>query len=160
MRLDIQIIDHNAQRYETCGDWWVDAEGVVQVRVSHLSDRKYEYLILIHELTEMFLELAKRRTKLTRPNRIVQPPPHEVRELQELRLLTEETDRFDQRYEASRSADDNESEPGCEPDCPVYQGHMAASAIENIAAMVLEVNYNKYAEEVGALKQTKGESNG
>lgn len=158
MKIDFQIIPHKRQRYETCGDWWVDTENVVQVRVSRLSDRKYEYLILIHELTEMFLELAKRRTKTQRPNRIAERPSHEERELQELRLLAESTDRFDKRYEASRPPDDNESEPGCEPDCPVYQGHMAASAIENIAAMVLEVNYNRYAEEVGALTQTKSDA--
>ena len=155
MKLNIEVIPHGEQRYETCGDWWVDNEGIVQVRVSRLSERKYEYLILIHELTEMFLELAKRRTKPMPHSRLTPKPPHEDRQLAELIFLADETDRFDKRYEDARPPDDNESEPGCEPDCPVYQGHMAASAIENIAAMVLEVNYNKYADEVAALDQKK-----
>lgn len=143
MKINVEIVPHNDQRYETCGDWFLDSDGVLQVRISKLSNPCYERLILIHEIVEFLLESQKRGGDLSA-----------------MEQLVKETDAFDKAYEAARPSDDNESEPGCEPQCPAYQGHMAASAIENIAAMILGVNYNKYAEEVGALTQTKGESNG
>jgi len=136
MNIQIQIIPHNEHRYETVGDWWLDDDGTLQVRVSKLSDSRYEALVVIHELVEVLIESVKRTGKLEIPQKLV-----------------EETDMFDKRYEYGRAADDEESEPGCEPDCPVYQGHMAASAIENIVAMLLNVNYNDYADEIAAQVQ-------
>ena len=133
MRIDIQVIPHNDQRYETVGDWWLDSEGTLQVRVTRLSDPRYARLIVIHELVEFLLESQKRGGDLSAMEKLVK-----------------ETDAFDKAYEAKRPPDDDESEPGCEPTCPVYQGHMAASAIENVCAMVLGVNYNDYADEVAA----------
>ena len=134
MRINIETISHAQQRYPTVGDWWLDDAGVLQVRVSKMSNPRYGALIVIHELVEVLIESAKRTGSLNVPVRLV-----------------EETDAFDKHYEANRGSDNEEGEPGCEPDCPVYQGHMAASAIENIAAMLLGVNYNDYADEVASL---------
>lgn len=139
MKIEIEVIDHNDQRYETCGDWWRDENGTLQVRVSRMSDPRYSRLIAIHELVEVLLELTKR------------DPNWGANALQG---LVAETDAFDRDYEAKRAKDDNESEPGCETNCPVYQGHMVASATENLAAMVLGVNYNSYADEVASMWQS------
>lgn len=138
MKIDIQIIPHNEQRYETVGDWWLDEDGILQVRASGLSSSRYSALIVIHEIVEVLIESVKR-------SGAIQVPP----------ALVEQTDMFDKRYEYTRSPDNEEGEPGGEPDCPVYQGHMAASAIERIAAMILGVNYNEYADEIASMSQEK-----
>jgi hypothetical protein len=134
MKINIEVIPHKEHRYETVGDWWLDAEGVLQVRVSKMSDSRYSALVVIHELAEVLIESVKRTGQLVVPQSLV-----------------DETDKFDKAYEAAREPDNEEGEPGCEPTCPVYQGHMAASAIENIAAMLLGINYNEYADEIASL---------
>ena len=142
MKINFEVIPHNQMRYETCGDWWLDAEGVIQFRVSRMSNNRFSALVFIHEFVELMIELAKRSFGQL-----------EAREI--LKQLVARTDHFDKEYEKGRPADDDESEPGCEPRCPVYQGHMAASAIEHIAAMILGVNYNQYADEIAAMSREK-----
>ena len=138
MRIHFESIPHKEQRYETVGDWWLDAADVLQVRVSRMSDPRYERLIVIHEIVEFLLESQLRGG-----------------DIKAMRQLVVDTDIFDKAFEATREPDDDESEPGCEPDCPVYQGHMAAMAIEQVCAMILGVNYNAYADEVAAFDQSK-----
>lgn len=134
MKINIETIPHDKHRYSTCGDWWTDPDGTLQIRVSQLSDRRYEALVVIHELVEVLIEGTKRAGKLDVPH-----------------VFVREADDFDKAYERDRKPDDNESEPGCDLRAPYYQGHMAASAIENIAAMLLEVDYNDYAFEIASL---------
>ena len=50
------------------------------------------------------------------------------------------TDKFDQLYEAKHK----DGEPGANPEAPYYMGHMVASAVEQIVAMLLHVDYNAY----------------
>jgi hypothetical protein len=55
MNITIQTIPHDQQRYPTVGDWvWVD-DNNLQIRVSHLGDRRYEALVAVHELVEALL---------------------------------------------------------------------------------------------------------
>lgn len=51
--INLKIISQAAQRYDTVGDWWVDDEDEWQIRVSGMSDWRYEFLVFIHEITEM-----------------------------------------------------------------------------------------------------------
>lgn len=142
MDIHIEIIPHNNHRSvyinpvtgnsTTVGDWWVDEGGVIQVRASQMKNVLHSCLIVIHELTEVLLEGIKRSGHLHVPL-----------------TLVNDTDEFDKAHEARRPSE--MSDPGLEPDCPVYEGHMAASAIEMIAAMILRVNYNDYADEVASL---------
>lgn len=53
-KIVIETIPHDRQRYDTIGDYFLDENGVMQVRVSKTQDR-YEFLIAIHELIEAFL---------------------------------------------------------------------------------------------------------
>lgn len=135
VKINIEIIHHAQHRYPTVGDWWVGPEGTLEIRVSKLKDPRHEALIAIHELTEVLIETVKRLGKLD-------VPPAE---------FVAEADKFDETYEENRAEGDDESEPGCETTAPYYQGHMAASAIENIAAMLLGVNYNTYADEIASM---------
>jgi hypothetical protein len=58
MRIVIETLPHEEQRYPTAGDWWVDEVGTWQIRVSELGNEKMEFLIGIHELVEMSLCLC------------------------------------------------------------------------------------------------------
>lgn len=53
MRIVIETIPHEDQRYPTVGDWWVDEAGTWQIRVSELGNEKAAFLVGIHELVEM-----------------------------------------------------------------------------------------------------------
>lgn len=129
MKINIEVIAHAKQRYETPGDWFWDSEGVLQIRVSKLPNPKFERLIIIHELVEILIETARQNID---PQRLLE--------------ITEESDKA---FESGRT--DDSAESGYRPDNPVYHGHMAASAIEHIAGMLLGVDYNKYSEAVAAL---------
>lgn len=126
MKINIEVIPHELQRYPTAGDWWTDAAGTLQIRASKMSDPRYSCLVILHELIEVFVESMKQGSLL---------PPED---------LIATTDAFDQNYEDKRDPDDFNSEPGYDSSCPVYQGHMIASATEHLAAMVLAVDYNAY----------------
>ena len=52
MRILIQSIPHKDQRYPTCGDWWTDPDGNLQIRVSEMADPKFMQLVAVHELIE------------------------------------------------------------------------------------------------------------
>lgn len=136
LKIQIDTIDHKNQAYETCGDWRVEGD-TVHIFVSEMSDHRYEALVAIHELVEVLIETVKRTGELSLP------PPS----------LIEATDAFDKAFEAGRPPDDDESEPGCVPACPVYQGHMVATATEHLAAMVLGIDYNHYSSEIEGLSQ-------
>ena len=53
--ITIKVIPDLQQRYETSGDYWIGKRGTIQVRISKSRNWRYEALLLIHELTEMFL---------------------------------------------------------------------------------------------------------
>lgn len=52
--LSVRFIPHGEQRYDTVGDYF-DSVGVREVRISKMPDARYEQLVLIHELVELFL---------------------------------------------------------------------------------------------------------
>lgn len=55
MRITIETIPHDDQRYPTLGDWTFDEGGNLNVKVSTLGDPDYEFLIGLHEMIEAFL---------------------------------------------------------------------------------------------------------
>jgi hypothetical protein len=55
MKITIETIPHDAQRYDTVGDWvWLDDDRL-EIKVSELGDRRHEALVAIHELVEALL---------------------------------------------------------------------------------------------------------
>lgn len=134
MRINIDVIPHSEQRYETVGDWWVGEDGEVQIRASEMSEEAYSALVIIHELNEVLIEAVRRTGGLRVPQSLVN-----------------ETDAWDKAYEAARTEENEVGEPGADPRCPAYRGHMAASAIEHVVAMILGINYNDYADEIAKL---------
>lgn len=123
MKIIIDTIPHSQQRYPTCGDWqWLDGGEVLFIRVSKLSDWRYEILIAIHELIE---------TVLCKNDGDVES----------------DVDAFDIAYEKQRAPGD-ESEPGDSPRAPYRRQHLIATGIEKILAAELGVDWKAYDKEV------------
>ena len=55
MNINIKVIEHKKHRYPTVGDWFYDKNGGLQIRVSKMSDPRYEQLVAFHELFEAML---------------------------------------------------------------------------------------------------------
>ncbi len=126
MKIHIRTIDHKDQRYPTCGDWWKDKDtSVNEIRVSKLSDKRYEFLIALHEMIEQ--------------------------ELCQTRGVDEQdiTD-FDTEFEVARQAGNN-SEPGDSPLAPYNREHFFATTIERLMATELDVDWETYEKEVNSL---------
>ena len=53
LNINIKTIPHDQQRYDTVGDYWMDhVSGELQIRVSDMSNWRYEALVAFHELAE------------------------------------------------------------------------------------------------------------
>jgi hypothetical protein len=50
----IEVVRHEDQRYDTCGDWYI-REGVLYVYVSEFEDARSHWAIAVHELIEALL---------------------------------------------------------------------------------------------------------
>jgi hypothetical protein len=115
MRIIIETLPHAEQRYDTVGDWYVDAEGTWQIRISALGNWKQEMLVAMHELVEMALCQA-----------------HDV--------TSREVDAFDLHWKAHHDID----EPGDDLTAPYYQEHQIATALERFMAVQLGVAWSEY----------------
>lgn len=115
---NVQVIPHASQRYNTGGDYWIDANGVRQIRISDFEDPDLEYLILIHELIEIKLN-------------------------EKAGVTDEMVDQFDFEYERNRPPGD-ESEPGDDPRAPYYRQHQFATRVERAMAEQLGVDWDAY----------------
>lgn len=122
MKIVIETIPHEQHRYPAVGDYWVDKDGTIQVRVSKLSNWRMEVLIIIHELIELFL------------------CRHE-------QISFKAIDRFDIAYEKVRKEGD-ESEPGDDPKAPYVSQHCIATGVERILCALFCISWKKYETEL------------
>jgi hypothetical protein len=125
MNVTIKIIRHDQQNYSTAGDWRFDENGDLVIKVSKLSDWRFEMLVAHHEFTEALL--CKHRG-----------------------ITTESVDAFDKAFEAVRT-NNNEDEPGNEPTAPYVKEHCTATGIERIMAAELGVSWKHYEETLSKL---------
>jgi hypothetical protein len=122
MKIIIETIPHDKQRYDTVGDWIIHPNGNVHIYVSNMKNWKYEFLVAFHELSEMML--CRDRGI---PQSIV--------------------DDFDKEFESRRETNDN-SEPGDHPLSPYKNEHFFATTIERLMAAELNVDWSVYDKEV------------
>lgn len=125
--IDIKVIPHEKQRYETVGDWFYNA-GVLCIRVSAMDNWKYEMAIAIHELVEVLLcKTAGVSQKIC--------------------------DDFDIKYEADRGRGKHTSdqEPGDDPDAPYALQHSFATAIERIFIAGVGESWAAYSSKVASM---------
>lgn len=130
-RIEIEVIPHEKQRYDTVGDWYYRKDAdlatgklgqVLVIRVSELGDWRYNALVALHELVEVLL---------CRHDGVTQ----------------EEVDRFDMDFEAHRKREDD-SEPGDHPAAPYRKQHLLATGIEKMLAAWLGVYWKSYDERI------------
>src|SRR5882762_9148905 len=103
MRIVIETIPHEQHRYTTVGDWYYDPDGTLQIKVSNLSDKRRELLVVLHELVEVLC-------------------------CEQDGVSQSVVDKFDMEYEKNR-AEDDESEPGDDPAAPYHKQHCLATGI-------------------------------
>ena|ERR1041385_1144907 len=125
MRINIETIPHENQRYPTVGDYWQEGE-VEQVRISSMKDWRYEVLVTVHELVEM---------ALTRHRGISE----------------ESITNFDVKFEAKRLDGLRAGEPGDDPEAPYRREHMFATNLERMLAAELDVEWPEYERYVDSL---------
>ncbi len=124
MNIRILSIPHKQQRYETVGDYF-RADGQLQVRVSKMSNWRYEACVLVHELVEIFIV------------------KHQGIEFIEI-------DKFDKQFEKRRKRG-NTDEPGDDKRSPYRMAHCVATGVERILAAILGVCWKEYEEEINSL---------
>lgn len=122
MRIVIETIPHDQQRYDTVGDWKFIGDDLI-IKVSRFYPNTlfsdFEFLIGIHELIEAILCKA-----------------HGIKE--------EEVDYFDMSHE-------DHPDPGSLIDAPYYRQHLIATIIERILASELGINWDDYEKAIDNL---------
>jgi hypothetical protein len=126
MKVTIEVIPHEAQRYDTVGDWHFTEAGDLEIKVSKMSDPRYEMLIAGHEIDEA---LMCRRDG----------------------VWESAVDDWDKGYAARYWEKGHASpyaEPGDNPAAPYHKQHVAATRIERVRAKAYGVDWRAYNREV------------
>lgn len=124
MKIVIDTIPHHEHRYPTVGDYWVDADGVLQIRVSETEDPRHSALVAVHELVEAVL-------------------------VRDIGIAMAVIDDFDMRH-AVQAAPKYE-EPGDDPKAPYHRQHTFATAVERLMAREMDVSWQDYEDALGGL---------
>ena len=117
LNFEIKTIPHNEHRYETVGDYY-EENGKDQIRISDMNNSDYEFLVMIHELIELYL--CKKRG-----------------------IKEGDISAFDIEFEKNRE-EGNVDEPGDNPNAPYRKEHSFAINIEKQLAIELNVNWADY----------------
>ena len=115
MRINVESVLPEAHRYETCGDYFLDKDGTIQVRVTCQKEWRYEFLIVLHELIEAFCCLHRG-------------------------IRWESIDEFDKTFNAAQIP----GEPGDSPIAPYRREHRFAENIERLVASEIGVDWATY----------------
>lgn len=127
MKITIETIPHNQQRYETVGDWIFDDAGNLTIRVSDMGNWQREALVGFHELAEALV--CKSRG-----------------------ITTEMVDAFDVAFaERGFPKEEWDGEPGDHPDCPCRKEHFFATTVERMLCVELGEDWAAYDAAVEAL---------
>ena len=121
LRIEVRVIPGSEQRYETAGDYYEDADGVWQFRISRMGNRLYEMLILIHELTEWAMCEA-------------------------VGIKEQDITDFDVQFEKDRAEGKHSptEEPGDSPLAPYTHQHRCATKVERLACKFFGIRWDVY----------------
>ena len=104
-RIEMQVIPHSEQRYDTAGDYWEDGD-TWHFRVSDMGDWRYNFSVLLHEFVEFAI-------------------------MHHTGVKEEDVLAFDLAVpETSKYVDD----PGFDPAAPYHKEHIVADTVERIVA--------------------------
>jgi hypothetical protein len=132
VQIDISVIPHDQQRYDSTGDWYW-TQNILRVRVSKLSDPRWEFCLGLHEMIEAML-------------------------CHFMGISQEDVDAFDMPYESAHQRNcvcypcgcprQRLSDPGSDKHAPYAFQHKIADAAERVVAAVLGIHWASYDEEV------------
>ena len=126
MTITVKVIPHNAQRYDTVGDWFFNYENdTLFIFISKMKDWRYEFLVARHEMDEAML-CYKRGIK------------------------EEDVTDFDKLFERERAKlkHTEDAEPGDDPRAPYKAEHFFATTQERVMAAELGVDWAQYEAEI------------
>ena len=112
-------------RYDTCGDYFVNDDGLTELNIKSQTNQDYEFLITIHELIEEYLT-RKRNIK--------------EEDIMIFDLMFEQ-----ERRNGLHSEDD---EPGYDIRSPYRREHIFSENIERLIAQELGVDWVQYNNEI------------
>ena len=128
IKINIETIPHKDHRYETVGDYWIDDNGVRQIRISEMKDWRKMLLVAVHEMIEQSLCIY-----------------YGVSE----KDITEFDMEFEKQRESGLHSDD--AEPGDDVNSPYRSEHFFATNVERLLAAELGVDWNEYDKEIMSL---------
>jgi hypothetical protein len=124
--VQIEVIPHKAQRYDTVGDWQIFNDLLV-ISVSDTGNWVFNMAIGLHELVEALLCI--------------------VRGIDE-----KDVSKFDIQFEKNR-VEGNDEEPGDHPDAPYHLEHGLASAVERMFIASALKNWKEYESAVDRISE-------
>ena len=122
--INIYIIPHKSQSYETLGNYTEVDEDCWDFEISK-TNADYEFLVTVHELVEWYLTQK-----------------HGINE--------KSISAFDKSFERKRKQG-NTDEPGHDPKAPYHKEHVFAEKIEKLIAKELKIKWSKYDKELNNL---------
>lgn len=126
MRIVIETIPHDQQRYPTVGDWILEGEDLT-IRVSEMGNWRYNAAVAVHELVEVLLCKDKC-------------------------ISQESVDAFDMAFETDRTNFGIDmGEPGDSPSAPYRDQHSFATAVERMLIAAFGLSWAEYDATVNAL---------
>lgn len=120
----IKSIPHKKHRKGigiTSGDWFTK-DNIDYIKVSKMSDSRYELLVAVHELIEKSI-------------------------CEQDGITVNMVDKFDSSWKEHN----NIEEPGNDPNAPYHKQHRIAEIVERLLAVELGVDWNQYDKEVMSL---------
>ncbi|MDG6918493.1 MAG: hypothetical protein JRN62_03550 [Nitrososphaerota archaeon] len=125
----IQEVPHREQRYPTVGDWIPPTKTrPAKIRASRMKDRRYTFLVALHEFIEYRL-------------------------CKEEGITDEVVVDFDVQFEEERKAGlhGKYEEPGDDPRAPYRAQHKFATRVERMTAKELGISWRAYERTVNSL---------
>lgn len=119
LKIRIWAIPKNEQRYDTCGDWWIEKDGEWNIRVTNQDNWKSELAVAIHELIEMALCVDRKIDEQVVTN-------------------------FDMSFEDARMHGHATGEPGDSQLAPYRKEHRFAENIERQVIHELGIHWNDH----------------
>jgi hypothetical protein len=154
-------IAHDAQRYDTVGDWnFIAPSQATHIRVSKLPDRRFEILVAVHELVEAE---ACRQAGITPEEVTAYDEKYErdradqIKALQ-LRLGQAVAARMPRAVVGGIKSELRHvetAEPGDDPAAPYHLQHQFATKIERQVARQLGVDWKAYEAAINSLEWRK-----
>jgi hypothetical protein len=155
MNVDIKVIAHGHQRYETCGDYFeanIIGRPTLCIRVSDLGDWRMNALVMVHEFIEYCLI---KHDRVPEPAVLAFDEAFEKARLENQKIVSTTTDDGHLEFEFRGRWYPLEYEPGDSPDAPYHRQHCFATAVERMLAAALGVRWWEYEQAVLALPAWK-----